>query len=127
MKRRSNKGHFSLHENFYRPCGKNGSALTISQKKRIALARVLLSDPRVVILDEVLRDMDKANSDLVFKAVEQVMQGRTSLMISTRSQVLSQCERVYVMGDEGNIKEQGTYEDLVNNPDSQFNKLTHGR
>ena len=48
-------------------------------------------------------------------------------MISTRSQVLSQCERVYVMGDEGNIKEQGTYEDLVNNPDSQFNKLTHGR
>ena len=62
--------------------------------------------------------MDKANSDLVFKAVEQVMQGRTSLMISTRSQILSQCERVYVMGDEGNIKEQGTYEDLVNNPDS---------
>ena len=62
--------------------------------------------------------MDKANSDLVFKAVEQVMQGRTSLMISTRSQVVSQCERVYVMGDEGNIKEQGTYEDLVNDPDS---------
>lgn len=79
---------------------------------------MLLSDPRVVILDEVMRDMDKANSDLVFKAVEQVMQGRTSLMISTRSQILSQCERVYVMGDEGNIKEQGTYEDLVNNPDS---------
>lgn len=72
----------------------------------------------MVILDEVMRDMDKANSDLVFKAVEQVMQGRTSLMISTRSQILSQCERVYVMGDEGNIKEQGTYEDLVNNPDS---------
>ena len=79
---------------------------------------MLLSDPRVVILDEVMRDMDKANSDLVFKAVEQVMQGRTSLMISTRSQILSQCELVYVMGDEGNIKEQGTYEDLVNNPDS---------
>ena len=72
----------------------------------------------MVILDEVLRDMDKVNSDLVFKAVEQVMQGRTSLMISTRSQVVSQCERVYVMGDEGNIKEQGTYEDLVNDPDS---------
>ena len=72
----------------------------------------------MVILDEVMRDMDKANSDLVFKAVEQVMQGRTSLMISTRSQILSQCELVYVMGDEGNIKEQGTYEDLVNNPDS---------
>ena len=92
---------------------------------RIALARVLLSDPRVVILDEVMRDMDKANSDLVFKAVEQVMQGRTTLMISARSQILSQCERVYVMGDGGNIREQGAYEDLVNNPDSQFNKLTH--
>ena len=126
-KKRNVQGIFSLHENFYRPCGKGGSALTRSQKIRIALARVLLSDPRIVILDELLREMDKANADLVFKGIEQVMQGRTTLFISSHNQILSCCEKVYVMGDEGNIKEQGAYEELLNNPDSYFNKLTQFR
>lgn len=76
------------------------------------MARVLLSDPRIIILDDLTGGMDKTSSALVRKAMEQAMQGRTTLLVSTQPSLLHKCDSVYVFGDAGTIKEHGVFDDL---------------
>ena len=74
--------------------------MTRSQKQRIALARALLNDPKVIILDELTTDMDELGKRAVGKAMEQVMADRTTLLISVQDDFLSKCDRLYVLSDE---------------------------
>ena len=129
-KLKDSSGIFRLPEGFKRICGKNGCNLSASQQQRIAIARAILFNPKIMIVedDEDKEGLDLEEKNAVLRALENAMQGRTTLLISHQdSNLISKCEKVLVMSTEGKIVEQGSYNDLAQDFFSQFNKFKQGK
>jgi ATP-binding cassette subfamily B protein len=77
----------------------------------VAIARVLLKDPRILILDEATSHLDAANEALIQEALERVMEGRTSLVIAHRLSTILAADEIFVI-DEGRVVESGTHDEL---------------
>ncbi len=93
--------------------GERGVTLSGGQRQRLAIARAVLMDAPVLLLDEATSALDAENETLVQKALENVMKGRTTLVIAHRLATVLSANRILVMED-GRIVEQGTHSDLVN-------------
>ncbi|MDB4914243.1 MAG: transporter transrane region [Gemmatimonadetes bacterium] len=93
--------------------GERGVKLSGGQRQRIALARVFLKDPVVVVLDEATSSLDNESERLVEEAMEELLRGRTTLIIAHRLRTVRRADRVLVL-EHGRIVEQGTHEELVN-------------
>jgi ATP-binding cassette subfamily B protein len=78
----------------------------------VAIARVILKDPKVLILDEATSHLDSESEALIQEAMEVVMRGRTSLVIAHRLSTIIDADRILVM-DQGELVEQGQHEDLL--------------
>ena len=115
----------TLHPGFRKLCGLRGSKLSGGQKQRVAIARALIRDPRILILDEATSALDEKSQEIVQKALENAMQGRTSIVIAHRLSTVKKCDRIVVIHN-GNVVEQGTYAALSENPESYFFKLKAG-
>ncbi len=92
--------------------GRNGVRLSGGQRQRLAIARMVLSDPKVVILDEATSALDAETEALLHGALQKFLAGRTTLIIAHRLSAVKQADRAYVF-DEGHIIEQGSHEELL--------------
>ena len=92
--------------------GERGYRLSGGEKQRMAIARVVLKDPRILILDEATSHLDAHAEALIQEALERVMQGRTSLVIAHRLSTILAADRILVM-DGGELIEQGNHEELL--------------
>jgi subfamily B ATP-binding cassette protein MsbA len=91
--------------------GERGVKLSGGQRQRIALARVFLKDPAVVVLDEATSSLDNESERLVEQAMEELLRGRSTLIIAHRLRTVRRADRVLVI-DHGRVVEEGTHEVL---------------
>ncbi|MEX1037589.1 MAG: ABC transporter ATP-binding protein [Acidimicrobiia bacterium] len=101
-----------LPDRYQTMVGERGYRLSGGEKQRIAIARVILKDPRVLILDEATSHLDSRSESLIQEALEGLMAGRTTLAIAHRLSTVRAADLILVI-DEGRIVESGTHESLV--------------
>jgi ATP-binding cassette subfamily B protein len=101
-----------LSEGYDTIVGERGYRLSGGEKQRIALARVILKDPRILVLDEATSHLDSQSESLIQDALKRVMAGRTSIVIAHRLSTILAADVILVL-DRGQIVEQGTHETLL--------------
>ena len=92
--------------------GERGVKLSVGEKQRVSIARALLSDAPILILDEATASVDTATERLIQEALERLMKNRTSFVIAHRLSTIRKADQIIVL-KEGAIVEQGTHEELV--------------
>lgn len=102
--------------------GERGMKLSGGQRQRIAIARAILRDPAILILDEATSSLDSESERAVQNALDELMKNRTSFVIAHRFATIRNCNKILVM-DKGEIKEFGTHEELMTNPDGLYRHL----
>ena len=90
-----------------------GSGLSQGQKQLISLARTLVSDPKILVLDEATSSVDARTEQLLQEAVNRLMKGRTSFIVAHRLSTIQHCDCIMFI-DDGGIVESGTHEELLN-------------
>ncbi|WP_181348985.1 ABC transporter ATP-binding protein [Thalassobacillus sp. CUG 92003] len=104
----------SMPEGYDTMLGERGMGLSGGQKQRIAIARAILIDPSILILDDATSAVDMETEFKIQKALKEVMDGRTTFIIAHRISSLKHADEILVL-EEGEVKERGRHEELLNN------------
>ena len=103
----------SLDDGFDTYVGERGSTLSGGQRQRMSIARAVLLDPPVLVLDDSTSSVDAQTEDDIRKAMESVMEGRTTFVIANRLSTVHKADRIIVL-ESGKIIEEGTHNELLN-------------
>ncbi|MFW6303395.1 MAG: ABC transporter ATP-binding protein [Candidatus Sumerlaeota bacterium] len=101
-----------LPDQYQTKVGERGVTLSGGQRQRIAIARVLLKDPKIVILDEATSAVDTVTEMLIQESIDRMLKGRTAFIIAHRLSTIRSCDRIIVLED-GEIVETGSHEELM--------------
>jgi len=102
--------------------GERGHTLSGGERQRVSIARAILCDPRILILDEATSSVDTETEFKIQEALERLIEGRTVFAIAHRLSTLRKAHRLFVI-EEGRVTEQGTHEELVDKPEGTYAKL----
>ena len=89
-----------------------GAGLSAGERQLISIARALVADPRVLILDEATSNIDRPTEVLIERAFDTLLRGRTSIIIAHRLTTVRRADEIFVM-ERGRITQRGTYDDLI--------------
>ncbi len=102
-----------FEEGYQTECGEGGSRLSVGQKQLVSFARAILSDPKILILDEATSSVDTETEQVIQAAINKLLQGRTSFIVAHRLSTIVQSDKILVL-ENGKIIEQGSHEGLIN-------------
>jgi subfamily B ATP-binding cassette protein MsbA len=102
--------------------GEGGVHLSVGEKQRLSIARAILANPGILILDEATSSLDSRSEALIQKALENVMKDRTSFVIAHRLSTIVNADIIVVM-DNGTVLEQGSHEALLQKPEGAYRQL----
>ena len=103
--------------------GENGSELSGGERQRISIARALLKDAPIVLLDEATASLDVENETKVQGALSRLLQGKTVLVIAHRMRTVEAADQIVVLAD-GKVAEAGTPAELLEKKDGMFRRMT---
>ena len=109
-------------EKFETIVGDRGIKLSGGQRQRIAIARAILKDPKILILDEATSSLDAESERIVQEALENLLEGRTAIIIAHRLATVRDVDTIYVL-DKGKIVEKGSHSELINQESGIYSNL----
>ncbi len=111
-----------LPQEYETPIGERGGILSVGQRQRLALARALLKDPPILILDEATSSLDSESERLIQQALTRILKNRTTFIIAHRLSTIRNADTILVI-DGGRIVESGTHDELVRKSRGIYRKL----
>ena len=112
-----------LPQGYATPIGENGAKLSGGERQRISIARALLKDAPIVLLDEATASLDVENETKVQGALSRLLSGKTVLVIAHRMRTVEAADKIVVLSD-GKVAEAGSPAELLSNEDSMFRRMT---
>nr|MCR4789345.1 ATP-binding cassette domain-containing protein [Lachnospiraceae bacterium] len=103
----------SLPDGYETVIGEGGASLSGGEKQRISIARAIMKDAPIIILDEATANVDPENEAELTKAIEELTRNKTIIMIAHRLKTVRHADQIVVVSD-GKVVQKGTHEDLVN-------------
>lgn len=113
----------SFPASFQTLVGERGIQLSGGQRQRIAIARAVLKNPSILILDEATSSLDSESERLVQEALDKLMVGRTSVVIAHRLATIKNADKIVVL-QQGSVQETGTHQELIQNESGLYYKLS---
>jgi len=104
--------------------GERGVKLSGGQRQRIAIARAILADPTIIILDEATSNLDTESESLIQKSLAELMKGRTTFVIAHRLSTIRKADQILVI-EAGHIFEQGTHDELIKKEGRYYDLFTY--
>ncbi len=109
-----------MKDGYHTRVSEKGSSLSIGQRQLISLARTMLLNPKILVLDEATANIDTETEQFIIEGIKHLMEGRTTLMIAHRLSTIVGSDRILVIGDT-NVAEEGTHKELLLKKGAYYN------